>query len=126
MYNRFIDILGEASYVKRFLCSISSLGMYHVVLEASNLVSTFTTTQDIYVQEYIEGFHLLHDIQPVVPGQPTIITWTISHGTDVTYTADLGMFTKIVKIIIPQLFVLCLFLLTVVSHSTLLYAFMHI
>ena len=64
--------------------------MYHVSLTVENLISTFTTTQDIFVQEKIEGLVLMHEIQPVVPGSPTVITWMISYGTDVIYTADLG------------------------------------
>ena len=64
--------------------------MYKVSLKARNLVSEFITFQDFFVQEYIAGFQLLHRVASVEPGNPTIISWQIEYGTDVTYVVDLG------------------------------------
>ncbi|XP_070536993.1 polycystin-1-like [Ptychodera flava] len=65
-------------------------GLYKVTLVARNLVSEFTTTQDFFVQENVEKLELAQDILPVEPGNPTVLVWTITHGTDVEYTLDTG------------------------------------
>ena len=59
-------------------------------MRAQNLVSEFSTTQDLYVQEHVEGLRLLAEVYPVTPSQPSIVAWEITYGTEVLYTVDLG------------------------------------
>ncbi|PIK52902.1 putative polycystin-1 [Apostichopus japonicus] len=67
----------------------SKAGIYYVKLTTTNLVSTKTVTQQLYVQEHVTGLYL-SPVHPVEPGQPSIVTWQIEHGTDVEYQVDLG------------------------------------
>ncbi|XP_038058560.1 polycystin-1-like [Patiria miniata] len=73
-------------------------GLYQVTVRAENLVSEFSTTQDVYVQEHIEGLRLLAEVYPVMPSQPSIVAWEIEYGTEVLYTVDMGDGTE------PQVF----------------------
>ena len=59
-------------------------------MRAENLVSQFSTTQDLYIQEHVEGLRLLAEVPPVVPSQPSLIAWEIEYGTEVLYTVDVG------------------------------------
>ncbi|XP_022088538.1 uncharacterized protein LOC110978115 isoform X2 [Acanthaster planci] len=73
-------------------------GLYKVTVRAENLVSQFSTTQDLYVQEHVEGLRLLVEVPPVMPSQPSLIAWDIEYGTEVLYSVNMGDGTE------PQVF----------------------
>ena len=61
-----------------------------VTVTASNQLSMVTAQKTIAVQYRIQGLEFTREIAAAALGNHSIVTWTISSGSDVTYVIDFG------------------------------------
>jgi len=66
-----------------------AVGVYTAVVTAANSVNQMTATTTVIVEEAIAGLTWISD-SPTATGNPTTLTATISAGSGVTYTINLG------------------------------------
>jgi PKD repeat protein len=67
-----------------------AVGAYTALVTASNSVSLLTATTTVMVEEPITGLTALND-SPTVLGNPTTLTATVTAGSNVSFTWDLGI-----------------------------------
>ena len=73
-----------------FMYAYPKPGDYTFKLNASNSLSNILATCHIKAFDLIHGLSIYESIAPKPLGSSTYIKWKISHGTNVTYTIDLG------------------------------------
>ena len=73
-----------------FVKSYVSVGAFNVTAEAVNQISSQTIVKSITVQRQIQGLSFMHPIRAVETGLQTVITWSISDGSDVNFVIDYG------------------------------------
>ena len=66
------------------------VGVFNVTVEAVNQISTQTIVKMITVQRKIRGFEFAHSITGVKTGSPTVISWKITNGSDVSFVVYFG------------------------------------
>ena len=66
----------------------SSVSVYNVSVEAVNQINLKRAVKTITIQRKIQGFAFVSPIKVVETGLPTVISWSITEGSDVTYVID--------------------------------------
>lgn len=67
----------------------NNVSVYNVSVEAVNQISSQKVVKTITVQHKIQGFSV-SPIKAVETGLPTVVSWRITQGSDVTYVIDYG------------------------------------
>ena len=65
-------------------------GTYLLSLAAYNSLGRVTKSCVVRALDKVSGLRLLESIAPVALGEHTVISWTVQHGTNLSYTLDLG------------------------------------
>lgn len=65
-----------------------NVGVYNVSVEAVNQISFQRVVKTITVQRKIQGLDFVSPIKPVETGLPTVVSWRITDGSNVTFVID--------------------------------------
>lgn len=76
------------SKVKSVLKSYNGTGVYNISVEAVNQISSQEARKIITVQRTIQGLAFVSPIKAVETGQPSVISWGITQGSDVIFVVD--------------------------------------
>ena len=74
------------SWVKTY----DSVGVFNVIIVAVNQISSQEISKTITVQRQIQGLAFVHLIAAVEMGSSSVISWSISDGSDVKFVIDYG------------------------------------
>lgn len=78
------QVLTTKSVLKMF----NETGVYNISVEAANQISSKKVSKTITVQRKIQGLALVSPIKAVETGQPSVISWKITQGSDVIFVVD--------------------------------------
>ena len=78
------QVLTSKSVLKRY----NDTGVYNISVEAVNQISSQKVRKTITVQRLIQGLAFTSPIKPVETGQPSVISWGITEGSDVIFVVD--------------------------------------
>lgn len=73
---------------KSLLKSFNETGVYNISVEAVNQISSKKVRKTITVQRKIQGLAFVSPIKAVETGQPSVISWKITEGSDVIFVVD--------------------------------------
>ena len=68
----------------------NNVGVFNVTAEAVNQISSQNITKTITVQRQIQGLAFVYPIRAVETRSPTVISWSITDGSDVKFAIDYG------------------------------------
>ena len=80
------QVITSMSVVKIF----NESGVYNISVEAVNQISSKKVRKTITVQRKIQGLAFVSPIKAVETGQPSVISWKITEGSDVIFVVDYG------------------------------------
>ena len=66
------------------------IGVFNVTAVAQNQISSTSVVKTIYVQLRIKGLRFTKAIAPVPKGNSSVISWSVTNGTNITYEVNFG------------------------------------